>query len=93
MAYLQSSVYKTRGKESGVCSVAIGMVSEKGKYIHVIYDMMVCSPTLSSRLDQTPYWSRPRLDRSREGMCCNKWENVAIYCKTKLGVDRGRHFN
>jgi len=45
MAYLQSSVYKTGGKESGVCSVAIGTVSEKGKYVYVIYDMTVCSPT------------------------------------------------
>jgi len=45
MVYLQSSVYETGGKESGACGVAIGTVSEKGKYVYVIYDMMVCSPT------------------------------------------------
>jgi len=47
MAYLQSSVYETKGRESGACGVAIGTVSEKGKYVYVIYDTTVCSPTLS----------------------------------------------
>jgi len=26
-------------------------------------------------------------------MCCNEQENVAIYCKAKPSVDRGRHCN
>jgi len=48
MAYLQSSVYETGGRESGACGVAIGTVSKKGKYVYVIYDMTVCSPTIFS---------------------------------------------
>ena len=45
MAYLQSS---------GACGVAIGTVSEKGKYVYVIYDTTVCSPTTCAQALASP---------------------------------------